>query len=39
MREVDMSELPPEIDTSRPHAARIYDYFLGGYFLHTHTAH
>ena len=25
-----MSELPPEIDTSRPHAARIYDYFLGG---------
>jgi S-adenosyl methyltransferase len=25
-----MSELPPEIDTSRPHTARIYDYFLGG---------
>ena len=25
-----MSQLPPEIDTSRPHAARIYDYFLGG---------
>jgi hypothetical protein len=25
-----MSGLPPEIDTSRPHAARIYDYFLGG---------
>jgi hypothetical protein len=24
-----MSELPPEIDTSRPHTARIYDYFLG----------
>jgi hypothetical protein len=23
-------QLPPEIDTSRPHAARIYDYFLGG---------
>ena len=22
--------LPPEIDTSRPHAARMYDYFLGG---------
>jgi S-adenosyl methyltransferase len=25
-----MSELPPEIDTSRPHPARIYDYYLGG---------
>jgi hypothetical protein len=25
-----MSGLPPEIDTSRPHTARIYDYFLGG---------
>ena len=25
-----MSELPPQIDTSKPHAARIYDYFLGG---------
>ena len=25
-----MSELPPEIDTSRPHPARIYDYGLGG---------
>jgi hypothetical protein len=24
------SELPPEVDTSRPHAARMYDYFLGG---------
>ena len=23
-------ELPPEIDTSRPHQARIYDYGLGG---------
>jgi hypothetical protein len=22
--------LPPEIDTSRPHAARMYDYYLGG---------
>jgi hypothetical protein len=21
---------PPEIDTSKPHPARIYDYFLGG---------
>ncbi|HEY1704814.1 MAG TPA: SAM-dependent methyltransferase [Trebonia sp.] len=30
MREADRSELPPEIDTTRPHAARIYDYFLGG---------
>jgi S-adenosyl methyltransferase len=26
MREADM----PEIDTSKPYAARIYDYFLGG---------
>ncbi len=25
-----MSDLPPEIDTSRPHPARIYDYFIGG---------
>jgi hypothetical protein len=25
-----MSELPPGIDISRPHAARIYDYYLGG---------
>jgi SAM-dependent methyltransferase len=25
-----MAELPPEIDTSKPHSARIYDYFLGG---------
>jgi SAM-dependent methyltransferase len=30
MTENDMAELPPEIDTSRPHSARIYDYFLGG---------
>src|ERR1700742_1301130 len=32
-READMSELsalPPEIDTSRPHPARMYDYFIGG---------
>jgi len=21
---------PPEIDVSRPHPARMYDYFLGG---------
>lgn len=25
-----MSEIPPEIDTSRPHPARVYDYALGG---------
>ena len=25
-----MPGLPAEIDTSRPHSARIYDYFLGG---------
>jgi S-adenosyl methyltransferase len=25
-----MPELPPEIDTSRPHPARMYDYYLGG---------
>ena len=25
-----MSELPPEIDTSRPHPARMYDFYLGG---------
>jgi hypothetical protein len=25
-----VTELPSEIDTSRPHAARIYDYYLGG---------
>ncbi len=25
-----MAELPPEIDTSRPTSARIYDYYLGG---------
>jgi SAM-dependent methyltransferase len=25
-----MPELPPEIDTSRPHSARMYDYYLGG---------
>jgi hypothetical protein len=30
MRDTDTPELPPEINTSRPHAARIYDYFLGG---------
>jgi hypothetical protein len=25
-----MSGIPPELDTSRPHTARIYDYMLGG---------
>ena len=25
-----MSQMPPGIDTSRPHPARMYDYFLGG---------
>src|SRR6202034_2781804 len=25
-----MSGLPPELDTSKPHTARIYDYALGG---------
>ena len=25
-----MAELPSEVDTSRPHPARMYDYFLGG---------
>jgi hypothetical protein len=28
--EAEMSGLPDEIDTSRPHAARMYDYYLGG---------
>jgi S-adenosyl methyltransferase len=41
-READMSELPEvsesvdrlaEIDTSQPHIARMYDYYLGGRFL------
>jgi hypothetical protein len=27
---VDDGDLPPEIDTSRPHSARMYNYFLGG---------
>ena len=25
-----MPEMPPEINTSEPHPARIYDYFIGG---------
>lgn len=28
--EAEMSGLPREIDTSRPHSARMYDYYLGG---------
>jgi hypothetical protein len=27
---VDNGGIPPEIDTSKPHSARIYDYLLGG---------
>jgi hypothetical protein len=27
---MDNGDFPPEIDTSRPHPARMYDYFLGG---------
>src|SRR5215813_12691889 len=27
---VDNGDVPPEIDTSKPHSARMYDYFLGG---------
>jgi hypothetical protein len=23
----------PDIDVTRPHPARMYDYYLGGYFL------
>jgi hypothetical protein len=26
----DENSAPPEIDTSKPHSARIYDYLLGG---------
>ena len=26
----ELSALPPEIDISRPHPARMYDYFIGG---------
>jgi S-adenosyl methyltransferase len=25
-----MPDLPPEIDTSSPHPARVYDYLIGG---------
>jgi len=27
---VDNGGVPPEVDTSKPHSARIYDYYLGG---------
>jgi S-adenosyl methyltransferase len=27
---VENGDVPPEIDTSKPHSARIYDYYLGG---------
>jgi hypothetical protein len=30
VREADMSDLPVEIDSSKPHSARMYDFFLGG---------
>jgi hypothetical protein len=30
MPTVDNGDVPPQIDTSRPHPARVYDYFLGG---------
>ena len=26
----DMPDMVPEIDTTRPHSARVYDYYLGG---------
>ena len=27
---MDNGAVPPEVDTSKPHSARIYDYYLGG---------
>jgi S-adenosyl methyltransferase len=30
MPNVGNEDVPPHIDTSRPHSARVYDYFLGG---------
>ncbi len=30
MPNVDYGDVPPQIDTSKPHAARVYDFFLGG---------
>ena len=29
-KEVSMSDVQPDVDTSRPHSARMYDYFIGG---------
>ncbi|MGH3271260.1 MAG: SAM-dependent methyltransferase [Trebonia sp.] len=29
---MDNGDVPPDIDTSKPHSARIYDYYLGGRF-------
>jgi hypothetical protein len=29
-------QAPPGIDVRRPNMARMYDYALGGCFLHTH---
>ena len=30
MPDVDYGDVPPQIDTSKPHPARVYDFFLGG---------
>jgi S-adenosyl methyltransferase len=30
MDDDDMTDLPPEIDITRPHSARMYDYYIGG---------
>src|SRR5215469_6736993 len=30
MPSVGNGDVPPQIDTSKPHPARVYDYFLGG---------
>ena len=30
MPNVENGDVPPQIDTSKPHPARVYDYFLGG---------
>jgi len=30
-----MPDIPPGIDTSKPHSARMYDYYLGGDFLNS----
>jgi hypothetical protein len=31
-KEAEMSEIPREIDTSKPHPARLYDHYLGERF-------